>query len=163
MTLSTRPLHADFGAEILGVDVSRSLDDDTFDDIADAIERHSVLLLRGQSLDDESQLAFSRRFGELEFGHVAYGNEGRIEYVGRIGNVDAEGNQLPSRSKRVIFSTGNEMWHSDSSFKKAAHAGVTKRITPSRFVTNIASCVTSNNLINVCSDCCKWAVVSLKF
>ena len=80
MTLSTRPLHADFGAEILDVDLSSPLEDAVFDAVADAIERHSLLLFRGQAIDDDTQLAFSRRFGELEFGHVAYGNEGRIEY-----------------------------------------------------------------------------------
>lgn len=116
--LELRNLHPDFGVEILGVDLSHPLDDATFEAIRDAIERYSLVLFRDQDLDDERQLAFSRRFGELEYGHVAYGNEGRIDYVTRIGNVDRQGQQLPSRHTRVVFSSGNEMWHSDSSFKK---------------------------------------------
>jgi alpha-ketoglutarate-dependent 2,4-dichlorophenoxyacetate dioxygenase len=118
MTIQVRPLHPDFGAEILEVDLARPITDAQFDEIAGVVEEYSVVLFRDQVLDDESQLAFSRRFGELEFGHVAYGNEGKIEYLGRIGNVDKSGRQMPSKHKRVIFSTGNEMWHSDSSFKK---------------------------------------------
>lgn len=118
MTLETRPLHRDFGVEILGVDLARPLSDARFAEIEAAVEHFSVVLIRDQSIDDEIQLAFSRRFGALEYGHLAYGNHGRIEYVGRIGNVDADGRHLPARDKKVVFSTGNEMWHSDSSFRE---------------------------------------------
>ena len=118
MSLELRPLHADFGAEVLGVDLARPIGEEVFAEVAHAVEQYSVVLFRDQDLDDESQLAFSRRFGELEYGHVAYGNEGRIEYVGRIGNVDRAGRRMRADHRRVVFSTGNEMWHSDSSFKK---------------------------------------------
>lgn len=118
MTLQVRPLHTDFGLEIRDVDLAAPLDDARFAAIESALEQHSVLLFRGQSLDDTRQLAFSRRFGDLEYGHVAYGRDGSIEYVGRIGNIDADGRQLPAKHKKVVFSTGNEMWHSDSSFRE---------------------------------------------
>lgn len=118
MKLQLRPLHPDFGVEILDVDLSRPLEDAVFEAIQMAVEMHSVVLLRGQSLDDPRQLAFSRRFGALEYGHVAYGRDGSKEYVGRIGNIDASGVQLPRKHKEVVFSTGNEMWHSDSSFRE---------------------------------------------
>ena len=117
MSLNLRALHPDFGVEIANVDLSKPVDAALFAEIEMAVEQYSVVLFRDQSLDDDSQLEFSRRFGKLEYGHVAYGNSGSIEYIGRIGNVDAEGKQLPSRHKRVVFSTGNEMWHSDSSFR----------------------------------------------
>ncbi len=118
MTLELRPLHPDFGVEVLDADVSGGLDEARFAQIEAAVEQHSVVLLRGQTLDDDAQLAFSRRFGELEYGHVAFGENGRIEYVGRIGNIDAQGHRLPSNHRKVVFSTGNEMWHSDSSFRE---------------------------------------------
>ena len=132
MRLKLHSLHTDFGVEISGVDLSVPLQDAQFREIESAAECHSLVLLRGQHLDDESQLAFCQRFGELEFNHVAYGREGRIEYIGRIGNVDANGEQMPSTHKRVIFSTGNEMWHSDSSF----------RPVPARFSISFAHEVT---------------------
>lgn len=118
MQLELKPLHPDFGAEVLDVDLSEPIGEAQFAAIERLADEYSVVLFRGQSLDDEGQLAFSRRFGELEYGHVAYGRDGSFEYVGRIGNVDANGRQMPSTHERVIFSTGNEMWHSDSSFKK---------------------------------------------
>ena len=118
MDLHTRALHPEFGLEILAVDLSMPLDDALFQAIELAAERSSVLLFRNQSLDDARQLAFSRRFGPLEYGHLAYGRDGSIEYIGRIGNVDADGRQLPRSHKYVVFSSGNEMWHSDSSFRE---------------------------------------------
>jgi alpha-ketoglutarate-dependent 2,4-dichlorophenoxyacetate dioxygenase len=118
MKLEARQLHPDFGLEILDLDLSQPVEDVLFEEINGAVEMYSVVLLREQSLDDERQLAFSRRFGELEFGHVAYGRDGSIEYIGRIGNIDAKGAQLPRKHKDVVFSTGNEMWHSDSSFRE---------------------------------------------
>ena len=118
MKLQLRPLHSDFGVEILNLDLSQPVSDAQFAEVEMAAEQYSVLLFRRQSLDDDSQLAFSRRFGELEYGHVAYGRDGSIEYIGHIGNIDAKNSQLPSKHKDVVFSTGNEMWHSDSSFRE---------------------------------------------
>ncbi len=117
MTIELRKLHDEFGVEVLGVEIGPGLDDVGFSQIEHAAERHSLVLLRGQDLDDERQLAFSKRFGELEFDHVTYGRERRINYVYRIGNVDREGKHMPASHERVIFSTGNQMWHSDSSFR----------------------------------------------
>ena len=118
MALDLRHLHPDFGVEIRCVDLSKPLDEGQFADVASAVERYSVVLFRGQTLDDDSQLAFSRRFGELEYGHLAYGRDRSIEYIGRIGNIDKDGAQLPAKHRKVVFSTGNEMWHTDSSFRK---------------------------------------------
>jgi alpha-ketoglutarate-dependent 2,4-dichlorophenoxyacetate dioxygenase len=118
MALDLRHLHPDFGVEIRCVDLSKPLDEGQFAEVASAVERYSVVLFRDQTLDDDSQLAFSRRFGELEYGHLAYGRDRSIEYIGRIGNIDKDGAQLPARHRKVLFSTGNEMWHTDSSFRK---------------------------------------------
>ena len=65
MTIETRPLHALFGVEVLGVDV-RQVDDDTFREILTALNEHSALLFRRQPLTDEEQVAFSQRFGPPE-------------------------------------------------------------------------------------------------
>src|SRR5678816_2382749 len=60
------PLHSVFAAEVSGVDLSRPLDDATFERIAVAFDDHSVLVFRGQALTDEQQMAFSERWGPLE-------------------------------------------------------------------------------------------------
>ena len=54
------------GAEITGVDLSRPLDDATFKAVHAAWLRHQVLVFRHQTLDGDQQIAFGRRFGELQ-------------------------------------------------------------------------------------------------
>ena len=111
-------LHPEFGAKIDGVDLGRPLLRNEFDSIDDAINRYSVLLFPGQQLDDEAHLAFTRLFGQLEEEHVAYYSRGEVTYIGALGNVDADGNRADAGNRRVRSQTGNEMWHSDSSFRE---------------------------------------------
>lgn len=111
------PLHADFGVTIAGVD-PRVVNTATFADfLHEAIDQHGLVTLPGLHLDDEAQLALTRRLGEPEPNHVILGQEGRIDYFGTIGNIDEQGRQLGNAHRHVLFQTGNEMWHSDSSFR----------------------------------------------
>ena len=59
-------MHPLFCAEIGGVDTGKPMDDATFAEIRAALDEYSVLVFHDQSLDDERQIAFSRRFGPLE-------------------------------------------------------------------------------------------------
>jgi alpha-ketoglutarate-dependent 2,4-dichlorophenoxyacetate dioxygenase len=119
MSPTTRALHPRFGAELVGVDVKR-VDDAAFAEIAAAFDEHSVLLFRGQSLTDEEQIAFSRRFGPLETTIRSISSrEGTPVHIANLSNVDADGRLIPSGDKRNVYNAGNQMWHSDSSFKKA--------------------------------------------
>jgi alpha-ketoglutarate-dependent 2,4-dichlorophenoxyacetate dioxygenase len=115
--LKLKNLHPEFGVEIIGIDLSEALEPNDFSQIELALEQYSLVLFRKQVFDDDSQVVFSRRFGELEYDHVAYGRERKILYIGRIGNVDKHGQKMSANHERVVFSTGNEMWHSDSSFR----------------------------------------------
>ena len=64
--MDIRRLSHAVGAEIIGVDISRPLDDATFSAIHSAFLENCVLLFRGQSLTRAQHVAFSRRFGELD-------------------------------------------------------------------------------------------------
>ncbi len=116
IALGLTPLHEEFGARVDGVDLSRPLDDATFAAIDAAVNRHSFLLFEGQSMTDAAHLEFTRRFGPLEEEHVTYYGQGKITYIGLVGNVDAQGKRTTPR--RVKSARGNEMWHSDSSFRE---------------------------------------------
>ena len=116
--LNIEKLHDDFGAKITGVDVTPPLDDATVEAIREAIDEHAFLVFPDQHLDDAQQLAFTRLLGEPEPNHVILGQTGRREYFGTIGNIDAEGRQMGNDHKHVRFLTGNNMWHSDSSFRE---------------------------------------------
>jgi alpha-ketoglutarate-dependent 2,4-dichlorophenoxyacetate dioxygenase len=118
MAIETRPLHPLFGAEILNVDVRR-LDAATFTEVERAFNDHSVLLFRGQPLADEEQVAFSRRFGPLETTIRTIVSQGTTPpEVSNLSNVDAEDRLIPAGDRRNLFNAGNQMWHSDSSFKR---------------------------------------------
>jgi alpha-ketoglutarate-dependent 2,4-dichlorophenoxyacetate dioxygenase len=65
-------------------------------------------------MNDERQLALTRQLGSAEPSHTSVG---KTEYFGTIGNVQADGTALGNSDKKTIFLTGNNMWHSDASFK----------------------------------------------
>lgn len=118
MTMEIVPIHDEIGADVFGLDLGRTLSDTDFEAVDRAINQYSVLVFRDQVLDDDTHIAFSKRFGPLEEEHVAYYSYGRIAYVGQIGNVDAAGRQLENENRRVRSQTANNMWHSDSSFRE---------------------------------------------
>src|SRR5947208_12098430 len=61
------PTAAVLGAEIAGVDLSRRLDDPTFAAIVRAYDEYAVIFFRWQSITPTQQVAFTRRFGEIDF------------------------------------------------------------------------------------------------
>ena len=112
-------LHEEFGAKITGLDMTQPLGAADHAALSDAVDRYAFIWIPGQvGMDDERQLALTQSFGEPEFGHVAYGENGRIEYFGTIGNVQPDGSALGNADKKTVFLTGNNMWHSDSSFRE---------------------------------------------
>ena len=56
--ISVTPIAGALGAEISGVDISRSIDDATFAEIRRAWTQNLVNFFRGQSLDDDALVAF---------------------------------------------------------------------------------------------------------
>jgi alpha-ketoglutarate-dependent 2,4-dichlorophenoxyacetate dioxygenase len=120
MALSITPLHPQFGAEIGGVDL-RALGDADFARIAAAFDERSVLLFRGQALTDDEQIAFSERFGPLEITIRTIATDPRDRHrpeISNLANVDTEDRLIPRGDQRNLFNAGNQMWHSDSSFKR---------------------------------------------
>jgi len=70
MAIATQPLivtpaHPLFAAEVSETDLTRPLDDATFERIAQAFDEYSVLIFHGQALTDEQQMASSERFDAL--------------------------------------------------------------------------------------------------
>jgi alpha-ketoglutarate-dependent 2,4-dichlorophenoxyacetate dioxygenase len=117
MALTTRPLHPLFGVEIVAIDLGATLDDRTFACVRAAFEDHSLLLFRGQSLDDAAQVAFSQRFGPLET--TVKANPAGGTYFARQSNLDIEtGTVIPPEDRRMIYQKANYFWHTDSSFKR---------------------------------------------
>jgi len=118
MPITVRQLTPVFGAEITNVDLTRPMDNATFAEVENAFETYSVLVFPKQNLNDESQIAFSSRFGALETtqGHIA--NNFTVKQVSVISNLDPNGKLMAADDPRLIFRLGQRNWHSDSSFKK---------------------------------------------
>ena len=117
MALELRRLHPLFGAEIVGVDTAKPISDANFAEIRAAFEEYSLLVLREQSHDDETQVAFSRRFGPLET--TVKANPAGGSYFARQSNLDIKtGGVIPPEDKRMVYQKGNYLWHTDSSFKR---------------------------------------------
>ncbi len=110
--IAVTPTGGGLGAAISGVDL-RALDDPTFVAIRRAFIDHSVLLFRGQRLSDDDLIAFSRRFGELDWAPIQENGrrfvEGRPEiYV--VSNVIENGVAIGS------LGAGEAVWHTDMSY-----------------------------------------------
>jgi alpha-ketoglutarate-dependent 2,4-dichlorophenoxyacetate dioxygenase len=125
MSLSIKPVdpvsRPFFAGEVSGIDITRPLSREQADAIEAGMDQYGVLVFHDQHFDDESQLAFSRNFGELELasGDLNWGQARRLpsEHVNDISNLDLNNRVLPSDDRKRLFSLGNRMWHSDSSFK----------------------------------------------
>jgi alpha-ketoglutarate-dependent 2,4-dichlorophenoxyacetate dioxygenase len=116
MPVTVTRLTPHFAARIGGVDIRRPVDDDTWGEVRAAFEEHSVLVVRGQRLDDEAQIAFSRRFGGLEISRSM--NPAAGTPFARQSNRDIKtGEMIPLEDRRMVYQLANMLWHSDSSFK----------------------------------------------
>tara|TARA_A100001037_G_scaffold282615_1_gene287375 strand:+ start:592 stop:1464 length:873 start_codon:yes stop_codon:yes gene_type:complete len=118
-SFSLEPLHSDFGAHGSGIDFKKPITDSgVLEDLRRAVDEYSFLCFPGQALQDKEHLEFTRYLGEPEPNHVKLGQQGIVDYFSSVGNVEEDGTVLSSKHKRTIFLTGNNMWHSDSSFRE---------------------------------------------
>src|SRR5713226_2317292 len=120
MAITVTPLHPHIGAEIRGVDLDRPVPPDVFATIDAAFNRHAVLVFPRQPLGDEQQIAFSRLFGPLETSpEYAGSKKSRLPHreIADISNLDPDGRVMSAEDKRLLFNRGNQLWHTDSSFK----------------------------------------------
>jgi len=106
-----------FFAEVRGVGLADVAErDDAYAAVRAAFDEHSVLLFRGQSISDELQAAYSRRFGPLEIAKAASIGEGTPYSI--LTNVDhATGGLVPPGHKEALRAAANQLWHTDSCFK----------------------------------------------
>jgi alpha-ketoglutarate-dependent 2,4-dichlorophenoxyacetate dioxygenase len=122
MELRIKKLSEHLAAEVTGVDLSSPIDDGDFETIRKAFYKHSVLVFHEQTMDEDQQVAFSRRFGPLE-PTMLNDPSGGGGWLNKLSNVDEEGRIIPQSDQRMLFLKGNLLWHSDSSYKKVPSRG----------------------------------------
>jgi alpha-ketoglutarate-dependent 2,4-dichlorophenoxyacetate dioxygenase len=109
-----------FVGEVSGIDLTRRLTEAQIADIVAGMDRFGVLVFHDQRLEDEQQIAFSRQLGLLEeaTGDIMAEKDRRLGMaLNDISNLDKHGELLPRDDRRRLFGLGNQLWHSDSSFK----------------------------------------------
>jgi len=129
------PARRDFVGTVSGIDLRQPISAGTAAAIEAGMDRFAVLVFHGQQIDDAQQLAFSRHFGPLETatGDIAQGADRRLPMdINDISNVDRHGRVLARDDRKRLFSLGNMLWHSDSSFKAtpAKYSLLSARVIP---------------------------------
>lgn len=104
--ITVNPLSDVLGAEIIGIDATRPIDDDAFAEIMAAFGASPVVVFRDQDLSPKEQVAFTKRFGEIQY-HVSpeYCMADQPEVM-ILTNEVLDG-------KNVGIAHAGSMWHSD--------------------------------------------------
>lgn len=107
---------APLGAEVIGLDLSRPVPDETFRRIHRAHLDHHVLVFRDLRITPQQQIDFSRRFGPLQI-HVLHQFQlrGHPEVL-VVSNVVENG-------KPLGLGDAGHYWHSDLSYKETPSLG----------------------------------------
>jgi alpha-ketoglutarate-dependent 2,4-dichlorophenoxyacetate dioxygenase len=138
MSLSFRPLHPGFAAEVSGINCGEPLSQDEVAAIETGMDRYAVLVFPDQDITDEQQLAFTRHFGELENyrsgGHIRKRLDSRLgPGIADFSNLDKSGKIMSGEDRVWFFKLGDRLWHSDSSFRPvpAKYSLLSGRVLPS--------------------------------
>jgi Probable taurine catabolism dioxygenase len=107
--LNIIPLGPLIGAEIAGLELSRPLSDNQFEQLYHAVLRHQVVFLHQQTLTPQQQRGLALRFGDLHI-HPVYPH---AEGVEEIIVLDTHNDNPPD----------NDNWHTDVTFIETPPAG----------------------------------------
>ena len=115
-----------FAARMTGIDATRPLTPADVAAIEAGMDKYAVLVLPGQDMTDEQQLAFTRNFGPLQEGAntTLTATTMRLgEAFADVSNLDKNNRRLERNDRRRMAALGNRLWHSDATF----------RIVPARY------------------------------
>jgi alpha-ketoglutarate-dependent 2,4-dichlorophenoxyacetate dioxygenase len=137
MPIKMRQVGPCFAAEVEGIDIAKPLAPTDVSAIHAGMDKYAVLVFRNQPINDEQQLAFTRSLGNIEEA-IGTGLRAPHEYrlpttFADVSNLDKDNKPFARDDRRRLFSLGNRLWHSDSSFK----------VTPAKYSLLHARSVTS--------------------
>lgn len=111
MTPQVSQSNAPLGAEIV-LDLSEPMDDETFKAVEDAFHDNIVVVFRNQHLTEDQQIAFSRRFGELEVHIVRKYLLADHPEILLVSNIRNDAGEL------IGLADAGFTWHTDVSYRK---------------------------------------------
>jgi alpha-ketoglutarate-dependent 2,4-dichlorophenoxyacetate dioxygenase len=121
MPITIRQIGPCLAGEVDGIDMRTPLTAKEVAAIHAGMDRYAVLVFHGQDITDDQQLAFSQSLGEIEL-TLNTGLRAAHEYrlpptFADVSNLDQHNRPMARDDRRRLFSLGNRLWHSDSSFK----------------------------------------------
>src|SRR5215211_4432367 len=122
MAVTFIPLRPVLAAECSGVDIGRPLAPEDAAAIDEGMDRYAVLVFRREApLTADQQIAFTENFGELEPPYTQIQSpEGKRlgdAALSDISNLGPGDRILDRDDRKRLFGLGNQLWHSDSSYK----------------------------------------------
>jgi alpha-ketoglutarate-dependent 2,4-dichlorophenoxyacetate dioxygenase len=121
MAITITDLTPGFAGEVSGIDITRPLTPQHVAALEAGMDRYGVLIYHDQRFTDEEQKAFSLNFGPLEQtagGNVTKAADRRLDPdMADVSNLGADHRPLARDDRRRLFNLGNQLWHSDSSFR----------------------------------------------
>src|SRR5688500_8111197 len=114
VTINVIPGGDALGARIEGVDLTRPLDDATFDAVREAFYEHEVVYFRGQRLSDADHVRFSARFGELRKLKLDQLHAQHPE-IFVVSNIVENGKHIGAYDAGIF-------WHTDGAYLSNPHA-----------------------------------------
>ena len=138
MPVKIRQIGPCFAGQVEGIDMCQPPTPAEVAEIHAEMDEYAVLVFRHQHIDDEQQIAFTRSLGKIEL-TLNTGLRAESEYrlpptFADVSNLDKHNNPFSRDDRRRLFSLGNRLWHSDSSFKAvpAKYSLLHARIIPSK-------------------------------
>ena len=116
MTLALKPLHGEFGAEVVGIVPTLEMDDITFAEIEQAWFDRSILLFRNLRMTPAQHITFTRRLGPLHIMEPLHLNLVGFPEVFVVSNATRGG-------KPIGLKRAGEGFHTDGEDKRLPNAG----------------------------------------
>lgn len=123
MGMQVKQIGPGFAGEVSGIDLTKPLPPEAYEEIHAAMGEYAVLVFHGQNFTDDTQLAFTQGLGSLETAigfNLRKPGDQRLAspHFADVSNLDKDGNIYKRDDRRWQFAIGNRLWHSDSSFKR---------------------------------------------
>jgi len=127
MPVTVKPMQGPFGAAVSGIDLGREIGAADWSAIRDAFARYSVLVFRDQEITKAEHVAFSRRFGDLEYHVLKESTDPEYPEIFLLGSVEEPGGGKPFLNRNM------KEWHADSTFMPEPSLGSLMycKVTPS--------------------------------
>jgi taurine dioxygenase len=135
--IEARPLSPNFGAEIIGCDVTQPLSGDTAIELRGLLDRYKLILFRGQEVNTDAQVELMKAFGPL----CVEDEMGRPWFL--LSNIDVE---VPESMRRSTDTGGHQsrlLFHQDYTWSPWPHTHLslyadelTGNITQTVFASN---------------------------